>query len=236
MPVGVGMAGFIDGALGLVRRSPNLGYRNVPLGSMLGNALGVPVRLENDAKCALLAEARFEAGRGREHLMLVIIGTGVGVGLYLDGQLHAGVKGLDGEIGHVVVGPEEGPTCSCGRRGCLEARVAGPALLKRYRDAGGQAVDVPDVMRFLASGESLARAIMEAAAAELAQALAFAAALVAPEIILLGGDVGSHSDPWLPFLRREIARRTLSGQQVGLEKATLGTEAGLVGAAALWMM
>ena len=125
---GISTPGPADIGRGVVTTPPNLpGWRDVPLATLLGEVLGIPAWIENDANAAALAEHRLGAGRGAAHVLLVTIGTGLGGGLILDGRLYHGASGAAGEIGHMQLEPE-GRRCGCGRRGCLEALASGSAL------------------------------------------------------------------------------------------------------------
>lgn len=141
--VGVSVPGPFDPGRGLVLQPPNLpGWDEVAVGPLLEEALGRPVRLENDANCAALAEWRFGAGRGCENMVYLTMSTGVGAGLVLGGRIHRGLNASAGEVGHAPV-EWEGETCACGLRGCLEAYVGGAAWARRLRQR------VPDGSRVL---------------------------------------------------------------------------------------
>src|SRR5688572_12152227 len=131
---GISTPGPSDPKRGIVTTPPNLpGWRDVPLAKAIGDRLGVPAWLENDANAAALAEHRLGAGRGSDHLVLVTLGTGVGGGLVLDGKLYRGASGAAGEIGHMQL-VADGPVCGCGRRGCLEVLASGRALGERANE------------------------------------------------------------------------------------------------------
>ena len=131
--IGVAAPGPVDLASGVLRNPPNLpGWRDVPLGRVLGEAFGVPIRVENDANAAALAEHRFGAGRGARDLIYLTMSTGVGGGVICAGRLVHGSSGFAGELGHVPIA-RGGPRCACGLRGCLEAHVGGNAWAKRLR-------------------------------------------------------------------------------------------------------
>src|SRR3970040_2020588 len=134
--VSVPTPGPCDPAHGVVTSAPNLpGWKDVPLAALVGEKLGLPCWIENDANAAALAEHRLGAGRGSEQMLLVTLGTGIGGGLILDGHLYHGASGGAGEIGHMQLEPE-GPVCGCGRRGCLEALASGVALVREAATVG----------------------------------------------------------------------------------------------------
>jgi len=129
--VGVSAPGPLDPANGVLLHPPNLpGWREVPIRRLLEDRLGLPVQVENDANAAALAEWRFGAGRGFQHVVYLTMSTGIGAGLVLDGKLYAGRHGMAGEVGHAPV-EWDGEPCACGGRGCLEAYVGGAAWTRR---------------------------------------------------------------------------------------------------------
>src|SRR5262245_56805901 len=126
---GIGAPGPLDLRRTRVLVAPNLGWRDVPLPQLLARAIGKPVRLENDANCAAVAEARAGAGRGASSIALFELGTGVGGGIVIKGRLWAGAAGGAGEFGHMTMQPN-GPRCACGRRGCLETFASATAVAR----------------------------------------------------------------------------------------------------------
>jgi glucokinase len=242
--VGIGLAGQIHRASGLVAVGPNLGWRDVPFGTMLAAAFPCPVRLENDLSAAVFGEAMAGAGRGVAHLALVAVGSGVGCGLIEAGRLVDGAAGLAGEIGHMKVVPG-GEACGCGEQGCLEAYVGGHRLALRARRLAegtdpssplSQAtVTAKDVGDAFEAGDAVARRILEEAGDHLGLAVANLVTLLNPKRVLLGGSVLLG----IPYLvdrvrdgvSRFTARPALGEVEVAL--ATLGDDAGLYGAAYL---
>src|SRR5881397_2606587 len=134
--VGIGTPGSLSARDGTLKNSNTTCLNGRPLHADLAARLGMPVRLENDANCFALAEARHGAGRGHEVVFGVILGTGVGGGIVVRGQLWSGPQHIAGEWGHHAIDPA-GPECYCGRRGCVETMLSGPALEARYQAAGG---------------------------------------------------------------------------------------------------
>ena len=134
--VGIGSPGIVDRA-GVVRNAPNLGWRNQPLQARLQEKTGLPVRVVNDANAAVLAEHSF--GGADHDLLLVRVGHGVGAGLLIGGRAIFGERFAAGEIGHVVVGTDDGPLCACGKSGCLEAWLSVPRLTGAIQDAASAA-------------------------------------------------------------------------------------------------
>ncbi len=244
--IGVAAPGPLDPYRGVVLTAPNVpAWKEEPLQARLEQAFGVAVRLGNDANLAALGEARYGAGRGYEHVLYLTLSTGVGGGAICHGRLLLGARGLAGEFGHITVDPE-GPPCSCGQRGHLEALVSGPALVRAAKEAlsrdpesmlhGVEPLNGEAIARAARDGDALAQRILQRAGECLGRALADLCHLFNPEVIVLGGGV-SRSGPWL----WEAARASLeahlmaSTYQPALVPAALGDDAGLIGAYALWL-
>lgn len=245
---GIGTPGICNVSAGEVVMAPNLGWRNVPICDLLGQELGIPVTLENDANCAALGEQWCGAAKGHQHVVMVTIGTGVGGGLILNGQIYSGAKGWAGEIGHVPAAPE-GPICGCGQVGCLET-VASATSIGRYAqeaiDAGSAPylakraaelgkVDARLVIYAAREGDEGARAILERVAEHLGRTLGGLVSVLNPEAIVIGGGGSAAGDLLLEPLRAVLKRCALPDPAafVRVLPATLGNDAGLIGAAAL---
>ena len=236
--LGVAAPGPADPAAAVLHRAFDWGWQDVPLGALLAERLGLPIRLDNDVNCCTLAEGRFGAAIGRRNFFWLQVSTGVGGGLVLGGRLHRGSGGMAGEIGHIVL-EEGGPPCACGRRGCLEALVSGPAIVRRYREAGGRAARTEDVFAAAAGGEQQAASLLAAVVRDLGRAVAIAINLLDPELIVLGGGVITGFAPYLDATRAVARARVLRNADgdpataVPLCCTTLGGDAPLLGAAAL---
>ena len=220
--IGVSAPGPLDPARGVVRDAPNLpGWHEVPISAQLARALGRPVRLENDANAAALAEWRFGAGRGSRAFMFVTMSTGVGAGLILDGRLYRGARYGAGEVGHMPVVPN-GRECACGLRGCLEAYTGGAALAARMRAdvaagartsllerAGGDPARLSAKLWLEAvrAGDSYALALSEEYLDVLAQGLAIMVLSLDLDCIALGTIVARNADLLLEPLRARVAAR-----------------------------
>ncbi len=250
---GIGVAGLVDPRAGRVLSASNLGWANVDIGNVLTGFLGLSVRVDNDARLATLAEAIHGAGRGCSDLLGLWIGTGIGGGLILGGRLIRGASGTAGEIGHLPL-IEDGPACSCGNRGCLEALAAGPAIAAAGREALARAKrkgirsalrelcgdDPAEVTSRLVAaaadrGDPEARAIFVRAGAHLGAALAGAVNLLNPERIVVGGGVAGAGEHLLAPARRKLAERALAppGGTVRVVAARFRDTGVLVGAGAL---
>jgi glucokinase len=132
--IGIGVAGDIDSKRGVVRVSPNLGWKNVPLGKLIQNKLKSPVRVENDANAAAWGYYKTQVPSSVQNLIVMTLGTGVGGGIIIDGRLLSGITGSAGEVGHMNI-DQNGPLCNCGLHGCLETYVGGPHLIKKVQQA-----------------------------------------------------------------------------------------------------
>jgi glucokinase len=233
---GFGVAGFYSVKERRILQSPNYpvldGY---PLLPALRRFIDVPIRLGNDANLAAFGEYRYGAGRGARSLVLLTVGTGIGSGIILDGKLWEGEGGYAGEIGHITVNPE-GETCGCGNRGCLETEASAPRLVRNFQALTGRA-DVTDsrqVYLLARSGDPAALESFRTLAYWLGIGIGIVINMLNPAKILIGGGVVSAGKLLLGPLMEEVRRRSngLSFAGCRIEKATLGNDAGLVGAAA----
>jgi glucokinase len=252
--VGVGVAGQCLGTTGVVLNAPNLGWRDVPFGSLLSAALGAPVKVANDLAVAAWGEKRFGAARGLDEVALVFVGSGVGCGLIVGGRLHNGATGVAGEFGHVKVRPARPGTaprrCGCGQVGCLEAYTSGMNVAARVREelaAGAEtsirALSGGDPARVTASlvdeasraGDPYARALWDEVGELLGTAVANLVTLLNPARVILGGGV-LLACPALAGLVRSAFDRAVSvsaTRGLSIEHAFLGDDAGVIGAALL---
>jgi glucokinase len=249
---GIGVAGQCLGTTGVVLNSPNLGWRDVPLGDLLAAELGLPVRVVNDLSAAAWGERAFGAARGFDDAALVFVGSGVGAGLILGGRLHEGGCGVAGELGHVKVTPRgvQPRRCGCGEWGCLEAYAGGMNLAARVRDdlaegragavleaAGGDPskVSASAVEAAYAAGDVYARDLWAETGELLGTAVANLCTLLNPGRLVLGGGVLLGCPNLLRITRAHVGDRTLRAARRGLsvEAAGLGDDAGMVGAALL---
>jgi glucokinase len=252
--VGVGVAGQCLGRSGVVLNAPNLGWRDVPFGHLLEQRLGVKVRIVNDLSAAAWGERRFGAARGADDAVLVFVGSGVGSGLILGGRLHDGHRGVAGELGHVKVRPKRATTvprrCGCGQSGCLEAYTSGMNLATRVREelAAGATSRISelvqgDLTRVSASvvdeaylhGDAYARELWDEVSELLGNGIAAVVTLLNPGRVILGGGV-LLGCPELRRLVDEVFQDRVSRSaavDLSLERAFLGDDAGVIGAALL---
>jgi glucokinase len=233
---GFGVAGFYSLKQKRIIQSPNYpaldGYPLVPA---FRKFIDVPFRIGNDANMAAFGEYKHGAGRGARSLVLLTIGTGIGSGIILDGKLWEGEGGYAGELGHITVNPEGDP-CPCGGRGCLETEASAPRIVKNFRTLAGKAdvADARDVYLLAKAGDAAALESFRRCAYYLGIGLGIVINLLNPEKILIGGGVVSAGKFLLGPAVEEAQRRShrISFAGCRIEKAALGNDAGLVGAAA----
>jgi glucokinase len=251
--VGIGAAGWIDATRSTVLFAPNLAWRDEPLRSEVESAVGLPVVVENDANVAAWAEFRFGAGEDADDSMVLFtIGTGIGGGIILGGQLIRGAHGIAAELGHVQAVPD-GQLCGCGRKGCIEQYASGNALVRFARTgakndpqdapilldrAGGDpdAINGPMVTEAAQAGDKVALAAFTEAGTWLGVAIADMVQILDPQLIVIGGGVIEAGDlllkPTMESYNGQIAQRgRLPIAEV--RPARLGNTAGIVGAADL---
>lgn len=248
--VGASFGGPVDADQGLVLLSHHVpGWEKFPLRDWLQERFGAPAAVDNDANAGALGEWRYGAGQACESLLYVTVSTGVGGGWVLNGRVYHGADGLAGEIGHMTVQPG-GPVCTCGRRGCLEALAAGPAIARRARErllaepqagwllrqlAGGDvgAVTAEHVSRAAEAGDLLAQQILDEAARALGLGIGNAIALMNPQRVVVGGGVAKAGERYFEVVRAAARANVLRGMTVDIVPAALGDDAPLWGAMAL---
>jgi glucokinase len=238
--VGCGCGGPMEWPAGIVSPLNIPAWRAFPLRDRLAERFaGLPVRVHNDAICMAVGEHWRGAGRDRSNMLGMVVSTGVGGGLVLDGRLIAGASGNAGHIGHVVIDPEDGPPCVCGGRGCLEAIARGPALVAWAQSEGWRPGQLDATAKDLADdgaqGHPVGRAAMRRAGRALGIGIASATLLCDLEVVSIGGGLSQAGG--LLFGPLEEALRAHArldfARQVRVVAAALGQSAGLVGAAAL---
>jgi glucokinase len=247
--VGLGIPCTMDRERGFAISAVNLPLVNVPVRDLMRERLGLPVFVDNDANLAMLAEHRHGAARGTRNAMLLTIGTGIGGGMVLGGEVYRGSTGAAAELGHVVV-DENGPPCqgNCPNRGCVETMASGTALARDGRAAAeraphsalgrllaaGQQIDGRAVTAAAIGGDDVARDVVEAAGRHIGVALASLANAFEPEVFVLGGGVMAAGELLLEPARAELRARALPPMnEVPVVAAELGPEAGMVGAATM---
>ena len=247
--LGVACAGQVRSEDGLVVQAPNLGWHDVPIGAQLTEAFRVPVVVENDVRAAAWGEFRFGAGHGRRSLIAIFVGTGLGSGAVLDGQLWRGAGNAAGEVGHTQV-VIDGLPCRCGQRGCLEQYVSGSGFQRRFEaalaagiktrlleltDGDPENLTAPMVWDAAADGDGFAREVVRDAERYLALGIANYVTTLNPAILVFGGGVIESVPALLEVAAPEVLARTtvLARATLRIERAGLGDWSGVVGAAAL---
>jgi glucokinase len=250
--IGICSPGPLDPVAGLVINPPNVPcWRNYPLASEVANIYHVPVKLDNDANAAALAEARWGAGRGCQNIFYATIGTGIGSGIVLDGKIFHGRTGAAGEGGHVSI-DYRGPRCGCGKRGCIEAYASGPAIARRTREkltADGNrgsaihelssgnldAISSEMVGQAYAAGDRLATEILQETVELLSAWLGNIVDLLDPEVIIVGGGVAAMLKPFFEEISRRLPQCCINSRarEIPLVMARYGADAGIAGGAAL---
>jgi glucokinase len=229
LSVGIGVPGLYDPATGQARFLVNVPgpWAGHPVAGPVGEAVGVPAFLVNDARAFGLAELRLGAGRGAASMVGLTLGTGIGGVLAIDGRVHQGHDGTAGEIGHQTINPD-GPWCNCGNRGCLEAYARADQIAAACGTATAE-----EAVRAAQAGDARARAGLADIGRYLGIGIANMITVVSPDRIVLGGGVAGAGDLLFDPIRAEIARRvkTTAVDQVALVPAELGTWAGAIGAA-----
>jgi glucokinase len=229
---GVAVPGVVDEDRGIAVWSSNVGFRDVPLRDLVAARLHLPAALGHDVRAGGLAEARLGAGRGAAHVLFVAIGTGIAAAHIVAGRGFAGAHGAAGEVGHVVVRPGGAP-CGCGAKGCMEAEGSAAGVARRYAALAGTPATAAEVVAKAAAGEQLAQQVWRQTIEVLADGLLTAQALFDTEVIVLGGGLAEAGDALLDPLRTALRERLTFHREPLLARATLGDEAGCVGAALL---
>lgn len=233
--IGVGCGGPMRFPEGVVSPLHIPAWRDFPLRDRLTAALGHACLVDNDAKALALGEWWLGAGRGKHHLLGMVVSTGVGGGLIVDGRLLHGAHGQAGHVGHVNVAPE-GPECSCGARGCVSAFASGAGLASRYRESSGTEKSAAEIAALARSGDELAARLYREAAEALGRMIASVEAACDLEIAVLGGSIAMGAWDLLERpLGEELRRhsRLAFSRELPVTQAALGERSGLLGAAAL---
>jgi fructokinase len=237
--VGLGTPGSLSPATGLLRNSNSTAFNGKPLKKDLERALGREVRIANDANCFALSEARDGAARGAAAAFGVILGTGVGGGIVIRGQVLEGVNAIGGEWGHdPLPWPDDderpGPECFCGRRGCIETFLSGPGLARDHAAHGAEPIASEEIVRRAAAGAAAARECLARYERRLARALAMVINLIDPDVIVLGGGLSNIERLyanvralWEPWIFSDVVRTRLV-------RNLHGDSSGVRGAAWLW--
>ncbi|MEW5870160.1 MAG: ROK family protein [Chloroflexota bacterium] len=245
LAVGVGVPGPVMAEAGIVSAPPIMpGWDGYPIRTRLKELWGCPVSLNNDAELGVLGEWAFGAGRTSRHMAYIKVGSGVGAGLIFDGKIYRGATGMAGEIGHLTIQPN-GPRCSCGSRGCLEALAGGAAIARNAIEAvrAGrrtqlasikpvESITAKDVGEAARLGDLVAQQIVAEAGTNLGIAIAGIINIANPNMVIVGGGVAQMGDLLLEPIRHVVRERCLlpAAQAVRITAATLGRRSSSMGA------
>ncbi len=248
LAAGLGIPATIDHDRGLAVQAVNLEISDVPLRDLMQERIGLPVFVDNDANVAALAEHLYGAGRGAQNVVMLTIGTGIGGGLILGGEVYRGSTGAAAELGHIVI-VEDGLPCqgNCPNHGCVETYASGTALAREGTAAAQRQPDSAlgkalaagpivgkTVTELAMNGDPLATEVVAGAGRHLGVALASLANIFDPDVFVIGGGVSVVGDLMLDPAREELRARALPPQnERPVKLAELGPEAGMIGAAAM---
>jgi glucokinase len=248
LAAGLGIPATIDFDRGLAIHAVNLTITDVPIRDLMQERIGLPVYVDNDANVAALAEHLYGAGRGARDVVLLTIGTGIGGGLILDGEVYRGSTGAAAELGHIVI-EEDGPPCqgNCPNHGCVEALASGTAIAKAGKEVAERDPDSAlgkalaegpiagrTVTELALSGDEPAREVVAQAGRHIGVALSSLANIFDPDVFVIGGGVSAVGDLLLDPAREELRSRALPPMnERPVKLAELGPDAGMIGAAAM---
>lgn len=232
---GVGVPGTIDQKNGIVRYSNNIKWENVELAKKMEEFLPIPIRIANDADCAALGEVVAGAGKECQDVIMITLGTGVGGGIVLDGNIYKG-KGIGGsELGHMVI-VENGEPCTCGRQGCLEAYASVPALVRDAKRATGKELSPQEIFDEAQKDDCILKEVVDLYIRRLGIGIVNVINIFRPQLVLLGGRLSGQGEMFTKPLYNIMKEGCFGGEKGELpeiEIAALGNKAGMIGAASL---
>lgn len=247
--IGFDFPGQVDYKTGVVKLAPNIpGWVNVPIAQMIEEAFHIPTRIDNDVRCAALGEMNFGAGKGCQNFVCITVGTGIGSGLVVNGQLVRGAANAAGEIGHIKLQMKDGPICGCGDTGCLEAFASGPSIVAmaqdylksgkstKFREMAGDGEITPYIVAKAAeAGDPVAKRIFTIIGEYVGMGLVSVINLLNPEKVIIGGGVAEAGDLLLEPIRKTVMARAMvvARESVEIVPAELGNSAGVIGASML---
>ncbi|MGY4771319.1 ROK family transcriptional regulator [Kribbella sp. CWNU-51] len=203
--IGVAVSGDVDAQHGVVRDSPLMGWRGVPVAELLAKRIKVPIVVTNDVRALTVAEHWFGVGVNADSFAVVTIGSGIGCGLYINGEVVSGAYGVSGELGHLPLAPGN-LVCTCGRRGCVETVASSDAILARTRETTGRAdLDLAGAIKLAHEGDEHAREAFDRAGDVIGAALAAMVNLVGPELVVIAGEGVAEYDLYEERMRQTFA-------------------------------
>ncbi len=242
--IGVGSPGPLDAKKGIIFEPSNLPFKNYEIVKTIKDRFNLPTYLDNDANVATLAEFMFGAGKGTENMVYITVSTGIGGGAIINGKLYRGHTANALEVGHMTVS-KEGPRCGCGNVGCAESFASGTAIGKRAKEAVASKVvtslkkydnvTAKEVFMEAAEGDAEAKRILDNALYYLGITVGNVMSHLDPEKVVMGGGVINGGDVVIETVKKVVGERCLSvfAENCSIEKAKLGGQAGVLGAAAL---
>ena len=242
--IGIGSPGPLDSKRGIIIETPNLPFKNFELVKNIKEKFDLPTYLDNDANAATLGEHMFGAGKGTENMIYMTVSTGIGGGAILNGKLYRGSTGNALEIGHTTIS-REGARCGCGNMGCAESLASGTAIGRKAKEAVNTNVETAlkkydnvsskEVFIEAANGDVVAKDILNTSLTYLGIAVANVISSFDPEKVVIGGGVINGGDIVLETVKEEVSKRCMRTfvDFCSIEKAKLGGQAGVLGAAAL---
>jgi glucokinase len=251
--IGIGFPGHVRYRDGYTLTSSNLkGFKNFPLRQAFKKHFDIPVQVDNDANAQALCEFKFGAGKGYDSLIFLTISTGIGAGIILDSKLYRGITGTAGEFGHTIVNSDNKQVCTCGNEGCLMACACGMALPYLFRkkteegmkstlplpgDFDFSSVDGKLIMKGLETGDPLCISIVEECADYIGIAVYNIFQVFNPPLIILGGGLTCWGESYLKRVRKKFSElaRDMIFDKIDIVEPVTGSDAGLIGAAALMM-
>lgn len=249
--IGFDFPGQVDCKTGVVKLAPNIpGWVNVPIAQMIEDEFHIPTRIDNDVRCAALGELKFGAGKGCENFICITVGTGIGSGIVINGEVVRGATNAAGELGHIKLQMNGGPICGCGDTGCLEAFASGPAIVAMAQEyiKGGKSTKFREmaaaeggeitpymVAKAAEEGDPVAKRIFEIVGEYIGIGLTSVINLLNPEKVIIGGGVAESGELLLAPIRKTIKERAMvvAGNAVEIVPAQLGNSAGVIGASML---
>lgn len=228
--LGIGTPGALSRRTNLLKNSNTVCLNGKPLQSDLEKLLGVRCEIQNDANCFAMAEALYGAGVGKRVVFGIIMGTGCGGGIVVDGHVLTGLQAIAGEWGHVSMDPQ-GPLCYCGTHGCVETFISGGGLEKRYRKEQGENLALKEIVARYRSGDPKAQEFMDDFFKHFGRAMANLINVLDPDIVVLGGGVSNIDELYTRGVE-EVAKAVFSDSlETPIVRHKLGDSAGVIGAA-----
>ncbi|EGF93356.1 N-acetyl-D-glucosamine kinase [Asticcacaulis biprosthecium C19] len=237
--IGVGAPGSVSPRTGVMRNANSTWLNGMTFREDLEAAIKRPVRLANDANCLALSEAIDGAAKGLKSVFAIIVGTGCGGGLVIDGHLIEGANGLTGEWGHIPLPwqkPEEfpGPTCWCGHKGCLETWVSGTGFARDFHAVTGKALRSEEIINGMRSGDAECEAAFDRLMDRLGRAMAVTVNMLDPDAFVFGGGLSNVHEIYDRLPAKILPHVFSDGWQAELKPAQWGDSSGVRGAAYLW--